>query len=472
MKPLAQRVAVQARKQGLWQRGDTVLLACSGGPDSLALAHILLQLREAEELKVVIAHFEHGIRGETSLQDAAFVRSFALRYGLPFELGSANVPQMARTEGISIETAARECRYRFLREAAQKYGGALIATAHHADDQAETVLMRLLRGTGVTGLAAMRPRLGNIIRPLLGIRRSEIEAYCEENQLNPRLDETNLQEVYLRNRLRLKLLPQLQREYNPSVVEALSQLAEVAAETEDFLAAETERAVSSMAKSEGNGWHLDREQFRRLSDALQAAVLRWIIRKLKPEAEIGFVQLRQARRLVREGETGASLSLNAGIKFELCYNEAIFSLCSDSAADFAAGAENLRWDLLVPGTTVLAELGLLVRSEILTERPELLSADRIVADADALAQPLEVRLRRPGDSFALKEGRQKLKDFFINWKLPRRERDRVPVFTAGGEIFWLGGLRQPYVGWVNEHTKRFLCLTLEYIEAKQGEIRC
>ena len=225
------------KQNSLFAPGTAVLAACSGGPDSLALLHLLLSLRERWQLQLAAAHFEHGIRGAASLADAAFVRDFCQARGVPFYLGQADVPGYASAQQLSLETAARTLRYRFLRSTAAKLGeGTRIATAHQADDQAETVLMRILRGTGVDGLAGIAPRAGELIRPLLCATRAEIEAYCRQQGLEPRHDATNDVPDCTRNRLRLELLPQLAAEYNPDISAALCRLAAIASEESSFIA--------------------------------------------------------------------------------------------------------------------------------------------------------------------------------------------------------------------------------------------
>ena len=187
MAEMLAQVATFCEQNKLLVPGDSVLIACSGGPDSLALVQVLLALRDRYQLRLAVGHFEHGIRGAASLADAAFVRDFCQREGLPFYLAAADVPAYSRQHHLSLETAARLLRYRFLRETAQRIAaGTLIATAHQADDQAETVLMRVLRGTGVDGLAGIRPRTADIIRPLLCVTRAEIEDYCRRQGLQPR----------------------------------------------------------------------------------------------------------------------------------------------------------------------------------------------------------------------------------------------------------------------------------------------
>lgn len=443
--------------------GDSVLIACSGGPDSLALIQVLLALREKYRLHLAVGHFEHGIRGAASLEDAAFVRVFCQRQGLAFYLAAADVPAYSRQHHLSLETAARMLRYRFLRATARKLGaGTLIATAHQADDQAETVLMRILRGTGVDGLAGIQPRTADIIRPLLCVPRAEIEAYCQQQGLQPRYDATNAVPDCTRNRLRLMLLPQLGREYNPDIAASLCRLAAIAAEESDFLAGEAQAAWDEMAVPLENGIQLPLAAFRRLHPALQLAVLRRALSGEQGTDGLGYVHYHALRQLLQNGRTGAGLRLPHGIEVRITYGAAVFLTAADDSSGAASSAEQsfVSCLLTVPGVTDLPESGWQVTAELLTEASPVAGADCILCDADQLPGPLQIRSRQPGDKLVIESGTQKVKKLLIDHKVPRWERNQVPVFTAGNMIFWVGGIRQAAVARITDTTRHFLRLTL------------
>ena len=211
-----------------------VVVAVSGGADSLALADLLHRSQRRFKLNLCIAHFEHGLRGEESLADAEFVKQFAAERDINCIVGSGEVKTFADSQKLSIETAARELRYKFLESVRQRLNFDIIALAHHADDQAETVLMRILRGTGSIGLAAMQSKSGKIIRPLLNFRKSELEDYCKHQNITPRIDSTNFETNATRNKIRLNLLPIL-NQYNPLMIENLCRLGEVASTDSEFI---------------------------------------------------------------------------------------------------------------------------------------------------------------------------------------------------------------------------------------------
>ena len=274
-------------RHGLLPAGEPVVVGVSGGPDSLALLHILRRLAPDYRVALHVGHLEHGIRGEASREDAAFVRAIAEAWGLPVTVAARDVPAIARERGLAIEEAARQERYRFLGELARSIGGTTVAVAHHADDQVETVLMHLLRGAGLSGLRGMRPlsrldalRFGDdedlapedkndgirLARPLLYVERAAIEAYCEAQGLRPRFDRSNLDTTYFRNRLRLELIPYLEA-FNPNVRQVIRRTAEVLA------AAPRLRLVAEIALATGAAAFVGKPVSQ---DALLAVLRQWL----------------------------------------------------------------------------------------------------------------------------------------------------------------------------------------------------
>ena len=302
--------------EGLIPPGAGVLVACSGGPDSLALLDILWRLSRLSkyDFTVEAAHFEHGIRVEdgASQEDADFVACFCEERGIPCTVAYGDVPAYAEERKLSLETAARKCRYGFLEKTRRERGLDLIATAPQADDQAETVLMRLLRGTGTAGLAAMRPRTEGelpLIRPLLFAPRAAIEAYCEARGLCPRQDATNDLPDCTRNRLRLETLPRLREEYNPRLVQALCQLAAISAAESDFIGAEAGRVFAKLAGKEG----LEAEGFKQLTRALKWHVLRLFWQQETGECKyLPYAHVLRLCHIIDTGHAGSHQQLPHG----------------------------------------------------------------------------------------------------------------------------------------------------------------
>ena len=268
--------------------GDRLLVAVSGGPDSLALLHALHALRDELSFgDLQAAHLDHGLRGADSASDATFVASFCAHLGVPCHLGLADVAGIAETRKLSTQQAARLARYRFLEATADAAGAERIATGHTQDDQVETVLLNILRGSGLDGLRGIPARRGRFVRPLLDVARAEVNTYCEAHGLTPRLDVSNLAtDHYTRNRLRLELLPQLAREYNPGVREALLRLSQIAARDTDYLAQQAHSALADVTMaSEPTRLVLDRTKLAALHPALLRHVLRAALAQFRGTGE-------------------------------------------------------------------------------------------------------------------------------------------------------------------------------------------
>ena len=283
------------------------LIAVSGGADSLALAELMIDSRRRFGLELCIGHFEHGLRGQESIDDAAFVKAFAEERGIKFIGGRGDVKAYAAAEKISVETAARNLRYEFL----SKQNFDAIALAHHADDQAETILMRLLRGATSAGLSAMKFRTfskdyGLLIRPLLRFRKVELETFCRERKLSPRLDATNFELDATRNRIRLELIPTLER-FNPALVATLCRLAEVTAEEADFIDAQAEKIFPAVVRDNS----IVRAEFLKLHPALQRVVIKKFLAQVAGSAkDFGFVHFEGVRKVLIHGLRGVELPKN------------------------------------------------------------------------------------------------------------------------------------------------------------------
>jgi tRNA(Ile)-lysidine synthase len=424
-------------RQAMVVPGDRVLAACSGGPDSVALVSLLLKLREDMPLEVAIAHFNHGLRPEAG-DDEAFVRELARAWVTPFVSGSKNVRLEARRRKLNLEEAAREQRYDFLRAAAKKTGATKIATGHTMNDQAETFLMRLFRGTGLTGLAAIGPVSGPsecpVIRPLLGLRREAIEDYLRAEGLPFRTDTSNLDRTFLRNRIRLDLLPKLEREYAPRVVEHLAALASLAREEDELLAAFVRELTDEFVTKAKGEVALDVRTLSFLPPALGRRVAREFLREVKGDL-----------RAVTSGDIESVLALKDGrertVKKDLVLRREggrVFRVPRRKATP--RGFE-LKWG----GRGEVRAAGMTFRGRTLDREggPPLKGDDRrrALVDRAKVRFPLVIRSRRPGDAYRPlgSPGRKKLKEILRARGVPRRARDRLPVFLSRGQIVWVPG---------------------------------
>lgn len=457
--------------QHLFMPGERILIACSGGADSLALTDVLLQLREPLQLQLYVAHLDHMLRGDASRADAAFVRDFCRQHGLVCFIQAADVAAYASKHRMSDEMAAREVRYGFLRETAAAIGGAKIATAHHRDDQAETVLLHLLRGSGSCGLAGIRPATDGIIRPFLGVTRAEIESYCRERNLTPRHDATNDQTEYTRNRLRLELLPQLKERYNPAIVEALCRSAELLADEHAFIQEYAREQWSSIARTEARQVIFDRQRLQLILPAVQRELFRLALEQVKGDLKgVSFLHIEKMMTLAGTGQTGAEIMLPQGIRVRCRYDDLeIFQITSQRSPKPLAPID-FEQVLTVPGITKIQPLGLSVMAEIAEKFPDLRKSNSIICDADKLEGPLCVRCRRPGDRFSPSGvgGSKKIKEYLIDQKIDRERRDFIPLFCDKNEIFWIGNYRQNQMSQPGPATKRCLRLTINRLSDEEN----
>jgi len=435
----------EIEKHHLVSHGETLVVAVSGGADSVALLHALLRLTEGWQVTLHVAHLNHLLRGEEGAADADFVRRLADSYQLQWTVESLDVAAWQRQTGLGLEEAARQARYSFLRRTAEEVGAAGILTAHHRDDQAETVLLHLLRGSGPEGLAGMAPREGDLRRPFLTVSKAEILAYCRESSLPYRTDASNLLPLVRRNQLRLHLLPSL-AEYNPRIAAALGKAAEICRAENDLLAELAGKAYADLSRRRAADVCLEMTGLDQLPLALQRRVLRLAYDQLAgTQGGLSFEQTEALRFL----GSGKILSLPGGIRASRIYGEMTLGPIPAYAGDEASGSADCSqlkaWPLAVPGRTEIPALGLAVTCQIVDRRAAESAAGPMTAffSLAAASLPLTVRSRLPGDRFRPlgMAGEKKLKAYFIDAKIPRPERGRIPLLLAGSRIIWLVGCR-------------------------------
>jgi len=403
---------------GVPGRGCFVLAAVSGGADSVALLHLLAELARRDEIRLHAAHFEHGIRGPASLEDAALVRRLCADWRVPLHEGAADVPALAKARGVGLEQAARDARYAFLRRTQEEIGVDYIALAHHLDDQAETVLMHLLRGSGLRGAVGMRERDNGLWRPLLAVRKAELVDYLRERGIPWREDATNAQADTPRNLIRIEAMPALERAY-PGAAQALGRFARLAAAEDDYMAAQTRAFLRAHAEKVPPGWRL-----ACVPDAPAAVVRRAVHALSGLDAEACL----RAEALYRAEKGRAALS--GPLTLERTGNSLYFIAGAPAAAAAPLPGEGLA---ALPGV-----------GEVRASRaaPEPLDTPLCqVLDADSLAGAC-LRTRRPGDFIRPLGlgGRQKLSDYLINHRIDRPMRDAVLLVARGSEVLWAAGV--------------------------------
>lgn len=430
-----ERVLSTVGRYAMLTPGERTLVAVSGGPDSVALLHVLEDLGYALE----VAHFDHQTRNGQSAEDAQFVADLAAGLSLPFHLGTGPIEAEARDSGLSFEAYARKARYAFLTRTAIEAGCAAIATGHHADDQAETMLMRLMRGTGPRGLGGIRPVREvdgvRIVRPLLRCTREEILGYVEARGLAYCTDRTNTDTRYVRNRIRHALLPALMKDYNPGVREALLRLSEVLQCESDFLDVQAAVALEGWLVAAGR---LDRERFRGAHEALQRRGLQALA--WRHGIDCPFQRIDAAVRFVAAAPAGKRFDLGSGCS--LLNTRGATEVVEPAAHTEPPETIEVRLD--VPGVTAASGKRFAVSFQDvmpLDTLPHYCSPGRQVFDADALGRELTLRHKRPGDRFSPygMTGTKKLKDYFIDIGLPACQRDAQLLVVAHGRIAWIVG---------------------------------
>ena len=395
-----------------------VLVALSGGPDSMYLLHLLKAYREKVPFDLRAAHLHHGLR-ETADRDQAFVESLCEEWDVPLIVERADVKAYARENKLGTEEAGRILRYDFFRR--HKAPGGLIALAHHLDDQVETMLLRLIRGTGLRGMEGMKVLEGDLFRPLLSLTKEEILAALEKNHIPYVVDETNLEPTYSRNRVRLNMVPEAEA-INPGFRRAMETFRTMAEEDEGYLSREAEKIYGSLARESPLGVSIDVEIFD-LPDALRRRVFRMAAERIKGHVKnIGYEHILSIDEL-KEAQTGKGLDL-PGLRVARSYDKIVFSPPPE-------GTEPIDAVSLIDG-----------EAEFMDHRFYLGEGEDFIYVKDP--SRVSIRTRRPGDAIRLKIGRKKLKDVFIDAKINRVLRDSWPVVVEGDEVIWVVGLRKAY----------------------------
>ncbi|MEN8615134.1 tRNA lysidine(34) synthetase TilS [Dehalogenimonas sp. THU2] len=455
-------------RRELLSRGDRVVVAVSGGADSVSLLHTLHNNSTELDINLHVAHLDHGLRGIESDADAEFVRDLAGRLGLPSTIEKRDVQGYRQEHRLTLEEAAREVRYAFLAEVAGNIGAVSGAVAHTRSDHVETVLLHLLRGSGLSGLVGLKEasilrykRVGplRIIRPLIGVTRAEVEAYCREAGIDFRTDATNESLTPTRNRIRRKLLPDIREDFNPRIEDALVRLSRLAADDLDFIEVEARRVVSELARVECDVDIIDKTAFSGTHPALQRGALRLMLLKaLGGPKDIEAVHIEDMLDLA-SGEAGRAIDLPGGLVFASGYRELYLGRDLSGLIPFPPLDGEYKLNILgvteIPGWKITASI-----VDSLDDLPECHGDQFAMAgiDLDMAGDDLTVRTRRPGDAFQPMgmDCPKKLKDFFIDSKVPRPWRDRVPIVVNPRQIVWVAGYRLDERVRVTTATRRVL----------------
>jgi tRNA(Ile)-lysidine synthase len=468
--PLEQRVLDFIREHHLVPGESCLLVAVSGGPDSVCLLHTLLRLKDKLGIRLHVAHLNHQLRGTESEADARYVGELARRLGTPATIAKGEVGSYQAEKHISLEEAAREVRYTFLAETARSVGSDRVAVGHTRDDNIETILMHLVRGAGTTGLQGLKPYLqwrpaGDdfaVIRPLLTVSHRETASYCREHNLKPRIDASNFSLPPLRNRIRHQLLPLL-KDYNPGIEQAILRTARIAAGEVAFLEEEGKRLWGGIARSQENTITLDKEGFLKLPPALKRHLLRMAFERLL--GNLKDIETRHIEEIMEAltKPAGKRLSLPGGLVFSIEYHR--YLLGKDPSALSPLPTMDGEWPLNLPGETTLPgwriNAEVIDRQQLATEKGD--NPFSACLDRDRAGDRLFVRSRKRGDRFQPLGMSQpkKLGEFMIDARIPAAWRGRVPLVCSHEQILWVVGWRIDDRVKVTESTRRVLWLKFE-----------
>ena len=451
---LLEKALKTIKKYKMLSKGDNVLIGLSGGPDSVCLSVILDELRDNFNLSLHALYIDHGLRPDEGRDEAAFCKRFCDELGINFHVESVKAKEHSEKKKLNLQETARELRYDALERRAIEVDATRIAIAHNADDQAETVLMRLIRGAGRRGLSGMSPVRGGIIRPLIDIEREEIEALLAQKNISFMTDSSNLKKEYSRNWLRSEVIPLL-KEQNPSVSDSINRTAEILRDEEKYLEiATTKTMMRLITRKTDKSIELFLVPLLTIDRAILRRVLRRALSEIGAERGVELVHIDDIIHLINENISGDMINLPKGIRAIKSY--ATLLLTGEKSRDLETKNIN------APGEVILDEKGLSLISQLSDKSIEIKDQNTSVFDYDSLTAPLQVRKRREGDFFypAGFGRRKKLQDFFVDEKVPRELRDSVPVVVCGEDIIWIAGYRADERFRAKEGTKRFLVLKI------------
>jgi tRNA(Ile)-lysidine synthase len=462
---LKDKVLKYVEENFMIEKGDSILVALSGGPDSVCLLHILYSLSKKMNIFLYAAHVNHCLRGEEAIKDEKYAEELCKRLNIPFYCKRVDIKSISKERGVSTELAGRDERYKFFDELKENLSINKIAIAHNANDQAETLIMRIIRGTGLEGLVGIKPIRDSVyIRPILCLTRKEIEQYCNEQNLNPRIDQTNYEEIYSRNKIRLKAIPFIQENFNKDIVSTLNRLAYMCNMDNEFIESKVDEKYQEFCKDEGQCFYICKEGF----DEFEALVTRIIRRALMNFSGIQYnFEMKHVYDIIslQKGESGKSINLPNGIKAINVYGNVKLEKVKEKI-DFKAINQyifNISEvdEKFVNKEIKLEQFGYYMNLEIIKlEKKINFSNEQLVKyfDYDKIKEKIIIRSRADGDKIIPlgMRGRKKLKDIFINEKIPKDVRDRTPIVIFDDEIAWVVGVKVSDIFKVTKDTKNIL----------------
>ena len=464
---MVEKVLADIKDKNLIDKGDTIIVGLSGGPDSVCLLHVLKSIEESMNIMIVAVHVNHMLRGQDSFEDEEYVKNLCKKLNIKLKIEQIDLQNIAKKKKLSIEEAGREERYRIFEKTAKDLNANKIAVAHNKNDQAETILMNIIRGAGLSGLKGMDIKRGKIIRPLLHIDRLEIEEYCNKYKLEPRTDKTNLESIYTRNKIRLDLIPYINEQFNIDIISKLTKMSEIIKNENDFIEYYTEKLYNKALVKKSDGQIvLNIKIFNSYHKGAKGRILRKAIKET-----IGFIKgiesvhIDDIIKLALDGRVGAMIHLPHKIRVEKSYQILkVYQFKTFPQVNL------YKIKLNIPGDTLIQEESFILRGNIIDdvnldqyEKNQKTSKVQYF-DYDKLRGGINIRKRESGDLIKPinSNGTKKLKKYFIDEKVPIDIREKIPLVAKDKEIVWIIGYVISDKYKVTKSTKKVL--KLEFIK--------
>ena len=451
-----EKVLSTINKHELIQKGDKIVVGLSGGPDSVCLLHILSRLKDKFDLEIYAAHLNHQIRGIEAQKDAFYISKLCEEMGITFFIKSINVPEYCEKNGVSIEEGARKLRYEMFYEVKNNTRANKIAIGHNLNDQAETILMRIMRGTGLQGLKGIEYiRDGVIIRPILDIERSDIEKYCEQNNLNPRIDKTNLESIYTRNKIRLELIPYMKDNFNSNIIESIARMGNSLRSDNDYIENESLIKFKEVSNINDDSVEINLSSYINLHNSIKVRILRNSIKHIL--GDTNFIDQRHIDDIIDledESKIDKVINLPRGIFVYRKKNSIILT-------NKEIVIEEIEFCYNIPsnGFIKIKEIGTIIETQVVNinkyKRSKLDKSSKWF-DFNKIKGGIVVRNRRSGDKIKLSGGSKKVKDLFIDIKIPKEDRCKIPIIADSQGILSVGDFRNSEDYKIDEKTKEVL----------------
>ncbi len=442
-------------KYNMVEKSTPLIIGVSGGPDSMVLLDVLAIILPN---KLIVAHLNHKFRGLEADQDANFVRDECIKRGITAVIKEVDVPEIMREVNLGAQETARLVRYDFLLDVAKEWNSDRIVLGHHADDQAETILMRIIRGTGMHGISGI-PYIRDfkeckIIRPLLEVKREQIEEYCRKNSINYVVDKSNLSTKYFRNDMRLNVIPYLSK-YNKQISTHLTQLGKIAQEESEYLNKIAEKFILDNLSWNGNTSVVEISALQTLDIALQKRIIHLILKQHKSKREISYKHIEDIIKILHSTHPSKSLDL-AGLRVYRQYEKIFFT------SSYKREIKEFKYEVNIPSDMDLPEIGKKISVFIKDIYEEELGKCEVFDYEKINNKFIIIRSKKDGDKIELNglQGRKKIKDLYIDLKIPKQVRGETPIIESDDKIIWIPGVKRSKHAYPNISTKKFLYIVL------------